>query len=90
MSDTGNKKITDTERLEKKEAKKQNQYLAKIGLMIFVTFACCILFFFMLFRFNGFASAWKVLTKAAQPIIIGLVLAYLLNPIMMFLEKKTF
>lgn len=86
MSDSGNDTVRD-ELLEKKEAKKQNRYLAKIGLMVFATFACCILFFFMLFRFNGFASGWKMITQAAQPIIIGLVLAYLLNPVMTLCEK---
>ena len=30
-------------------------HLLRIGLMIFVTFVCCILFFFILFKFQGFA-----------------------------------
>lgn len=86
MGDTGNDKITRTKQ-EENEGKKQNIYLAKIGLMIFVTFVCCILFFFVLFRFKGFASGWSKVFHAAQSIIIGLVLAYLLNPVMVFLEK---
>lgn len=61
-------------------------YLA-IALLVFIVFCCCILVFFLIYRYNGFASVWKKLMKVLQPIIIGLVVAYLLNPIMMFLEK---
>ena len=74
----------------KQKGKEQNVYLAKIGLMIFITFACCILFFFMLLRYQGFADGWHKIVGAAQSIIIGLVLAYLLNPIMEFLERKLY
>lgn len=72
---------------QKIEHKQQNMYLAKIGLMIFITFVCCILFFFCVLRFEGFANGWSKILKAGQSIIIGLVLAYLLNPIMKFVEK---
>ena len=58
-----------------------------IALVVFITFCCCILFFFMIYRYNGFADFWKKLTTILQPIIIGLVLAYLLNPVMKFLER---
>lgn len=62
------------------------QYVV-IALVVFVTFCCCILFFFMIYRYNGFADFWKKLTTILQPIIIGMVLAYLLNPVMKFLER---
>ena len=41
----------------------------------------------MIYRYNGFADFWKKLTTILQPIIMGLVLAYLLNPVMKFLER---
>ena len=72
----------------KQKGREQNVYLAKIGLMVFLTFACCILFFFMLLRYKGFADGWNKIVAAAQSIIIGLVLAYLLNPIMEFFETR--
>lgn len=72
----------------RQKGREQNVYLAKIGLMVFLTFACCILFFFMLLRYKGFADGWNKIVAAAQSIIIGLVLAYLLNPIMEFLETR--
>ena len=72
---------------QKDEGKWQNLYLMKIGLMIFITFVCCILFFFCVLRFQGFTKGWSKFFRAGQPIIIGLVLAYLLNPIAKFLEN---
>lgn len=62
-------------------------HLIRIGVMIFVTFAVCILFFFAIFRYEGFAGMWGKLLSAAMPIIIGLVLAYLMNPVMLWLER---
>lgn len=91
MQETQTDKIAQKEMNERKQkGKEQNVYLAKIGLMIFITFACCILFFFMLLRYQGFADGWHKIVGAAQSIIIGLVLAYLLNPIMEFLERKLY
>lgn len=57
------------------------------ALLVFITICCCILFFFMIYRYNGFAGFWKRLTRILQPITFGLVLAYLLNPVMSFIEK---
>lgn len=62
------------------------QYMT-IALIVFITFCCCILFFFLLYRYQDFTSFWKKVAGILQPIIIGLVLAYLLNPIMRFLER---
>lgn len=62
-------------------------HLIRIGVMVFVTFAVCILFFFALYRFEGFAGIWSKLLAAAMPIIMGLVLAYLMNPVMLWLER---
>lgn len=58
-----------------------------IALLVFAVFCCCILVFFLIYRYNGFASGWKKLMKVLQPISIGLVVAYLLNPVMMFFEN---
>ena len=68
---------------EKVEGHRQNMLMVKIGLTVFVTFVCCILFFFILYRYRGVASIFKKLIKAAQPIIIGIGLAYLLNPVIL-------
>lgn len=74
-----------TEDKKNREKRDIRQYLT-IALVVFVTFCCCILFFFMIYRYNGFTDFWKKFTGILQPIIIGLVLAYLLNPVMKFQE----
>lgn len=79
----------DTEKVSEKENEKHwdlKQYMV-IALIVFVTFCCCILFFFMIYRYNGFADFWRNLVWILQPITIGVVLAYLLNPVMKFIEK---
>ena len=45
-------------------------HLIRIGVMVFVTFAVSILFFFALYRFEGFAGIWSKLLAAAMPIIM--------------------
>lgn len=73
-----------------KEREKQGGFGLKqyviVALVVFITFCCCTLFFFMIYRYNGFADFWKNLGVILQPITIGVVLAYLLNPVMTFVE----
>lgn len=52
-------------------------------LVIFV----CIIIFFAVFRFDGLVSGVGAIFTMIQPIIFGLIIAYLLNPIMMFFER---
>lgn len=59
----------------------------RIALVTFVTFCCCTLFFFVIYRYHGFAVYWQKLMKILQPIIIGFIVAYLINPVMVFIEK---
>lgn len=61
-------------------------YLA-LGLTIFLVLSLSIVVFFLIYRYNGFAASWKKLTYILQPIIIGVIIAYLINPIMVFFEK---
>lgn len=79
----------DTEKISSKKKERNwdlKQYMV-IALLAFITVCCCILFFFMIYRYNGFAGFWKHLVWILQPITIGVVLAYLLNPVMKFIEK---
>lgn len=73
----------------KKSGNNEWLHLFRIGLTVFLTFACCIIFYFLLLRFEGFAQIWGSILTAATPIIIGLVLAYILNPVMLFIEDKS-
>lgn len=72
---------------EEKKGRDRFRNYYHIGVTVFLTFVCCILFFFMVLRYQGFAKGWSALVHAAEPIIIGLVLAYLLNPVMKFCEN---
>ena len=79
-----------TQEKEKMDGRRESIHLTKIGVMVFITFVCCILFFFSVLRYQGFANGWHKVISAAQPIIIGLVLAYLLNPVMKFFERHLY
>lgn len=59
-----------------------------VGLASFFVVASCILVFFAFLRFDNIAAFFKNVISILQPIIIGLVLAYLLNPIMNFAEAR--
>ena len=77
--------------MEKKEnnsEKGERLRLFRIGLTVFLTFVCCIIFYFVLLRFKGFAQIWSKIIQAATPIIVGLALAYIFNPVMLYVEKK--
>ncbi|KAI4451110.1 hypothetical protein C823_005659 [Eubacterium plexicaudatum ASF492] len=61
-------------------------YLA-MGLTCFIVFSCCILVVCLLFRFKDIKSVFHMLVGIAQPILYGLAIGYLINPIMMFFER---
>lgn len=64
---------------------KQNIGKAMTGILI----VCAgISFYFILFRYNQLTALLKEIISILQPITIGLVIAYLLNPIMSFWEEK--
>lgn len=74
---------------EQKKNKSWKHY-AKIGLTAFLTVAACIIFFFIILRWGDLAALGSKIFKSAEPIIIGLVLAYLIMPIKNSLQKKIF
>ncbi len=61
-------------------------YLA-MGLIFFIVFCCCILVVCVLFRFSAIKAGVDTFVKIAQPILYGLAIGYLLNPIMTFFER---
>lgn len=52
-----------------------------IGLTAFLTVAACVVFFFLIYRLPGILSFLKKIMSVLQPVIIGLIIAYLVNPI---------
>lgn len=83
------KVLKEQEKITKTEKKKKDSWdhYIKIGVTAFVTVAACISFFFLLFRFDAITSLMDEIVKSAEPIIIGLVLAYLLMPTKRTIEK---
>jgi len=61
-------------------------YLA-MGLTCFIVFSCCILVVCVLFRFQDIKAVFSMFISIAQPILYGLAIGYLINPIMMFFER---
>ncbi len=62
-------------------------YLA-VGLTAILVIFVSLLLFFFLFRFDGVSSGFGKVIRSLQGVIIGLVLAYLLNPVMKFYERQ--
>ncbi|MBR1442819.1 MAG: AI-2E family transporter [Firmicutes bacterium] len=60
------------------------------GLTAFGVIAASISFFFILYKWDEVFESLEKLAQILAPITIGLVIAYLLNPIMMFFENKIF
>ena len=73
-----------------KPAKKEMNKYFKAGVTAFCTVAASILFFFAIFRMEEIMDFFRDILKAAEPVIIGLVLAYLLMPVKDFIEKPTY
>lgn len=66
----------------------QNKDYFKLGVTIFVSLAATIAFFFFLFRYQQFTVFLNVIMSALQPVVVGIVLAYLLYPVAVFLEVQ--
>ena len=61
-------------------------YLA-MGLIAFLVIVMSISFFFLIYRYHGITKNLGVLMDILQPVTIGLVLAYLITPIVNFEER---
>ena len=61
-------------------------YLA-IGLTAVLVVLVCLAIFFFIYRFQGFSDGISQILGSIQAVIIGFILAYLLNPVMRFFER---
>lgn len=59
----------------------------KQGFSVFVVIVAAIICYFAFLRFSDIYDAFKKIMGLLRPFVYGLVIAYLLNPIMMFIEK---
>lgn len=63
--------------MDKKELKRS--YLYK-GVTAFLVVAACVMFFFFIYRIDNIWGYFKKIIRVLQPIFIGFVIAYLVNP----------
>lgn len=78
--------LKETKETEAKKQDAKRNHVITVSLATFLTFCCCALFFFFLYRNQEFAAYGDRIFKILEPIVIGIVLAYLLNPVMVFVE----
>lgn len=64
-----------------------NKGYFKLGLVITISLCICAIFGEIIENWRGIASAIGTFFSALSPFIIGLVLAFLLNPIMVYLRR---
>lgn len=79
-----------TTQMEKKKSYHSWRHYFRIGLTAFLTVAACIIFFFLLYRWSEISAVIGKILKSAEPIIIGLALAYLLMPVKEFIETPVY
>ena len=58
------------------------------SMTLFFVVATCILFYFALLRLGQISSVFKQFLTVAKPIIYGLAIAYLLNPIVKWIDRR--
>lgn len=58
-----------------------------IAVYCIIVFSVCLLLAAMVFKYNIFLSYFNKIISVLSPVIWGLVIAYLLNPIMKFIER---
>lgn len=59
-----------------------------MGIAVFLTFAACSLFLICLLKIDTLLAIFRKIAGILESIIIGIVIAYVLNPVMVFFEKK--
>lgn len=72
-----------------KEKMSTNKYILW-GITAFCVLSALILVFFLVYRWNYVIDFFKMCLGIIMPFIYGLVIAYLLNPVVNFFEKKVF
>ena len=58
------------------------------SMTLFFVVATCIVFYFALLRLGQISSVFKQFLTVAKPIIYGLAIAYLLNPIVKWIDRR--
>ena len=67
-----------------------NKKYTTVAIYALTVIIVSILFVVFVFKFDSFKQTFSWVGKIIAPIICGIVIAYILNPLMMWLEKKMF
>lgn len=67
--------------------KSGKKHYLRIGLTIFVSLAAVVAFYFIVLRYQGLKSYLDMISLALQPVMVGIVIAYVLCPVAKFLER---
>ena len=60
----------------------------EIGTVVFAVIALSMILFFVIFRLEGLFDGLENLIRTLQAVVIGCIIAYLINPIVKWYEKK--
>ena len=60
------------------------------GVTAFLVIAASLIFYYLLFHMNNVRAGFRTFTKTCMPIIDGLVLAYLMTPLVKHMERDFF
>lgn len=58
------------------------------GITAFLTLVACVIFIYLVYNGKNFLQAFHTIMNSLQPILYGIVIAFILNPVMKFIEKK--
>lgn len=65
----------------------KKRYLRR-GITIFVSLAAVVAFYFIVLRYQGLKTYLDIVSLALQPVMAGIVIAYVLCPVAKFLERQ--
>ena len=74
--------------MEENKNKFSNKY-KKIGLTAFIVIIASVLFFFAVFKFDSISAFFGKILSILQPVIFGIIIAYMINPISNFFADAT-
>ena len=76
-----------SERRRKRQADWDIRPYLAIGAIVFLVFCCCMAVIFVIFKYDRIHDLFKKVNNILSPVFIGLIMAYLLNPLMEKVER---
>ena len=58
------------------------------GITCFLTLVACVIFIYLVYNGRNFLQAFNTIMASLAPILFGIMIAFILNPVMKFVEKK--